>query len=236
MNQQDQHKLLNNLYQKGNQEQPPAALDELILKQAQQSNQMENTSRELNKKNNWQPWLAAASVVLAIPMIWLLTQNQELSQDIGQIQSFESQAVKSQEVAPKAEAFASDTVIQTEQRNTTTGNHIKPIPSSAPSPMADSQQASEEQAETSITGKPIDQQSVQANKTLLLNEFKAKKRSLKPNNLDPIMALEIQQFNQLIEQGDVDSAEQLLNSIMLDHPDFDYQDLLSELATKKSKQ
>lgn len=64
---------IDQLYQEGNKAQPPKALDESILTQAEQSNQPTRQSR-------LRPWLAAASVLFTVPFLWLILQQPEIQQ------------------------------------------------------------------------------------------------------------------------------------------------------------
>jgi len=219
-------------------------LDDLILKHAQQSKQIENRTASYKTKNNWRPWLAAASVVLVVPMIWLLTQNQQLSQDFGQLQSKEVQPKTTQDASPKAEkSFADNAGIEAEMSEqdseeqgkiTITDSRIRSEPE-APAPMADLQDMIEQQGQRSITGKPIDQESLQANKELLMNEFKVKKRTIKPSTMDPLMALEYEQFGRYLERGEIEAADQLLTEMQENWSDFDFEDMIYRLAEAEVK-
>ena len=64
-------KIIDELYKMGHRDLPPSSLDNTILNKA-------HSSQILTPRNHWRPWLAAASVVFAIPMIWYITQNNEL--------------------------------------------------------------------------------------------------------------------------------------------------------------
>jgi hypothetical protein len=236
MNNKDEDQILSDLYQQGNQEQPPKALDDLILKQAQQSQLATSKS-----KHSWRPWLAAASVVLVLPMIWLLTQQQQLSSELKPIQPPTSQAAETLNAAPKAEeAFAADADMEAEAMDhdqaeygkiTVTGSRLKAAPESpAAAPMVDYQDLIEQQGQRSITGKPIDQQSLQANKELLMDEFKAKKRTIKPSTMDPLMLLEYEQFGRYLDEGNIEAADQLLTEMQENWPDFDFEDMIYRLA------
>jgi len=228
MNQQDEDKILNQMYQAANQEQPPEALDELILKHAQ-------STQRPTKTKSWQPWLAAASVVLVIPMIWLLTQNQQLTKDLASHHLPENQPTEINDAPPKTGTVMNSISVDQEQSpSKATDSQSKPAPSpTMPSAVAQTREAESQQSATDQASK---QRSINTNKTLLMNEFKAKKKTIKPGNLDPIMALELQQFNQYLEQGETESAELLLNTMMQDYPDFEFQAMLNQLNSQKSKQ
>ena len=248
MNNQDEDKILNDLYQQANQELPPAALDDLILKQAQQAKQIDSKASS-TIKTHWRPWLAAASVVLVIPMIWLLTQNPQLSQDMGQIENPVVQPKVASDTTPQTEkVMANDAGMEaelavptkltqsaeTEQAKSTTASSARQEPAAAPAPMADLQEIIEQQGQRAITGNPINQESLQANKALLMNEFKAKKRSIKPSTMDPLMALEYEQFGRYLQQGEIEAADQLLTEMQERWPEFDYEDMIYRLAAAEA--
>lgn len=233
MNQQNEDNILNRLYQDANQEQPPAALDDLILKHAQYSSASKISKQRLN---NWQPWLAAASVVLVIPMIWLLTQNQDLTNEMAPIQDTEIHPAKAKKTLPKAESAAQESGLDAEQSEINVKRSrisTEPTPIAAPVPTLDAPQASAEQNQRSIDEKSINQQSLKANQAMLMDEFKAKKKTIKQSNMEPIMALELQQFHQYIEQGQFESAKLLLDEMIKTYPDFEFQDLINQLNSEK---
>ncbi len=244
MNHADEDKILNDLYQQANQEQPPKALDDVILQHAEQS--LSNEGRQVSTPitKNWQPWLAAASVVLVIPMIWLLTQNQELTSGLEHTQSFESKPSPTIDAKLKSESVADDVGIEadTEEMEAFEPNEspvVNHAVSKPPAPKAvsvnDLQAIIEQQGQRSITGKPIDRESLQANKELLLGELKAKKRTIKPSNMDPLMTLEYEQFGRYLEQGKIEAADQLLTEMQENWPEFDYEDMIYRLATAEIK-
>lgn len=252
-NNEHKDKVLNDLYQQANQEQPPAALDEIILKQAKQAQSGLNKSTANKSKNNWRPWLAAASVVLVLPLIWFLTQNQAIMPEFDSAQSIEAPKPSAKQPSTKPgtqqetninEAFADDLNMESAAENellemdqdgqedqgriTVTGSRARTEP--APAPMLDLEDKLEQQTQRSISGKPINQESLNANKKLLKDEFKAKKRTIKPSNMDPLMALEYEQFGRYLEQGEIEKADQLLTDMQENWPDFDFEDMIYRLA------
>lgn len=245
MNTNDEDKLLTDLYRQANQEQPPVALDDLILKHAQQSNQKKT---DIQSKSSWRLWVAAASVVLVIPMIWLLTQNQQLSEDMGPLTSSDAHPKKTMDATPKAEPSMADDAgmvdkpsrqpartekdTEREEKLTVTGSRIvqSDPESPAPAPMANLQEMIEQQGQQSITGRPIDQDSLQANKELLMDEFKSKKRTIKPSSMEPLMLLEYEQFARYLEQGEIEAADQLLTQMQENWPDYDFEDMIYRLV------
>jgi hypothetical protein len=242
MNNQDEDKIINDLYQQGNQEQPPKALDDLILKHAEHSTHQSQQPAAVKSKNNWRPWLAAASVVLVMPLIWLLTQNQELSQDFGQTQSLESKSKEQLETAPSIDnAFADDDIeayetddqdFEEQGKITVTGARMRQEPAAAPMPALE--EVIGDGVQRSITGKPIDFDSLQANQKILKDELKAKKRTIKPSTMDPLMALEYEQFGRYLERGEFDAADQLLTEMQENWPDFDFEDMIYRLAAAEA--
>ncbi|KAA3651969.1 MAG: hypothetical protein DWP95_00295 [Proteobacteria bacterium] len=62
---------LHQLYQSGNKAQPPKNLDAAILAHAEQAFKPTRLGR-------MRPWLAAASVLLTVPILWLMLQQPEL--------------------------------------------------------------------------------------------------------------------------------------------------------------
>jgi len=244
MNNEHEDNLLHDLYQQGNKELPPAALDDIILNQAKQAKRNHTTSNKSHSKKSWRPWLAAASVVLVLPMVWFLTQNQQITPDFGSASS-----VETPKPTAKKEAFTNDTIAEegasykpqpeaelaemddaSQDRITVTGNRMRSEPAESPAPVLDLEDKIETQALRSISGKPIDQESLQANMQILKDEFKAKKRTIKPSTMDPLMALEYEQFGRYLELGDIEKADQLLTEMQESWPDFDFEDMIYRLA------
>ncbi len=241
MNHTDEDKILNDLYQQANQEQPPKALDDVILQHAEQSLSNEGQQVSTHTAKNWRPWLAAASVVMVLPLIWLLTQNQELTSDLGQIQTIEPKPRPSIGPKLKSESVADDAGVESDtmemeafkpNENTAVNRAISSPPvSEAVSANNDLSAIIEQEVQHSITGRPIDHESLQANKELLLGELKAKKRTIKPSTMDPLMALEYEQFGRYLEQGKIEAADQLLTEMQDNWPEFDFEDMIYRLAT-----
>ncbi|MCX7555010.1 hypothetical protein OS175_14130 [Marinicella sp. S1101] len=253
MNNENEDQRITDLLRADN-EQPPKALDDAILKYAK-SSQTENQNVEAkNKKRDWKPWLAAASVVLVMPLLWLMSQNESL------IQSKETSVMPQAAPQPSAKSMGTPAL---EQRNeqrfeqalesahadfvddeqeqlneedkiTVSGSRIKSALDEAqaePAAYIDQfEQVMEVESQRSITGRMIDHESVEANKALLKDELKAKKRTIKPSNMDPLMALEYAQFGRYLEQGQFDLADQLLTEMQENWPDFDYEDMIYRLA------
>lgn len=71
MNHKDPH--IDQLYQKGDKTQPPKSIDDAILAHAEQAHQSTRLGR-------LRPWLAAASVLFALPILWLMLEQPELQQ------------------------------------------------------------------------------------------------------------------------------------------------------------
>ncbi len=221
---------LDELYKNANQDQPSKQLDDLILQHAMQS---EPSVR--HTKRRWQPWFATASVLLAVPMIWLLTQNQQLVE-----QNFNSD-LKPTEIShptPQSEPPAmpaNDTVKYTNEPMEAPIVPKRSAIESAAQPLTESTQTDQESRKISVTGEPIDQQSLSSNKQLLMDELKTKKRSLKRSNMTPMMALETAQFNEYIAAGKWQAAEQLLMELETNWPDFDFSELEAQLNALKDQ-
>ncbi len=221
---------LNDLYKNANQDQPSKQLDDLILQHAMQS---EPSARYT--KRRWQPWFAAASVLLAVPMIWLLTQNQQL---VEQNYNSDPNPTEVSHPTPQPEPPAMPANDTGKYTNEPMEVPIVPKRSSiesATQPLTESRQADEESRKTSVTGEPINQQSLTANKKLLMDELKTKKRSLKRSNMTPMMALETAQFNEYVAAGNWQAAEQLLMELKTNWPDFDFSELAAQLNALKDQ-
>ncbi|GAA4810086.1 hypothetical protein GCM10011365_14990 [Marinicella pacifica] len=64
---------IDQLYQEGNKAQPPKDIDDAIMARAQQANQP-------TRLGPLRPWLAAASILFAVPILWLMLGQPELQQ------------------------------------------------------------------------------------------------------------------------------------------------------------
>lgn len=229
MNQSDDEKLLNDLYHQGHDEEPPKAIDALILQQAKQSNQPSH------KHNNWRPWLAAASVVLVMPIIWLLVQNEQLMEQATTVPTIESNEPKPAKVARKeAKPQVAEEYMMAPAESERPANEPAAPAVDMGADTIDLQDT-EDQGKITVTGSRIkredlETESVKANRQVLMNEFKAKKKTLKQSNLDPILALELQQFEQYLELGEFEQATQLLQEMQEREPDFDYSELEQRLV------
>ena len=257
MTQSSDDKLLTELYKAGENNAPPAHLDAAILNQAKSDQRRKATGQ------SWRPWLAAASVVLVIPMIWLLSQQDQLIETATQsLPSSTTEPVDSvaknkasaaeqgtmddsfADAIPEAEADrqwkAPSAAVSLEQRNSTPKSvaikdleeqlQATPEPSSAP---AEALQDSD--TLISITGNRISRAAVEAKKEQLKAELQAPKKTIKASTMDPLMALEYAQFNRYLEQQQFDQADQLLTDLQERYPDFDYEDMIYQLAIAEAK-
>ncbi|MCB1583747.1 MAG: hypothetical protein KDI92_11830 [Xanthomonadales bacterium] len=237
MNQSDDDNILNELYQQSHDEQPPKTLDNLILRQAKLSNRASKPTK------SWRPWLAAASVALVMPMIWLLIQNNQLLEQTSSLSPLESpkpqSAKPAKELRKQTNQAAAEPVLEEEAQNAPVES-IEPAVTAADIAIEsdDSHEYLQEDFQDKkvvVTGSRIKRESletdsVKANRELLMNEFKVKKKTLKQSNLDPILALELQRFDQYLEQEKIEQATQLLQEMMEREPDFDYSELEQRLA------
>ncbi len=247
MNNKTEDQILTELLRDAN-EQPPKALDDLILNQAKVNNNAAANAKI--QKRDWKPWLAAASVALVMPLLWMITNNEELTHtkevlSTPQITPKPSTELDQSLTRPES-TFSDADFVGHEQEQlhdmgeiTITGSRIKQTIDEAQEEPATYIEIFDESIETesqrSITGKVIDQESLETNKVLLKNELKAKKRTIKPSNMNPLMALEYEQFGRYLEQGQFDLADQLLTEMQDNWPDFDFEDMIYRLAEAETK-
>jgi hypothetical protein len=104
------------------------------------------------------------------------------------------------------------------------------VTTAAPVPLDQLDQLIEQQGHISITGRPIDEASLRANQQFLLDELKGQKRPINPSTMSPLMALEYEQFGRYLERGEFSLADQLLTDMQESWPDYDYEDMIYQLA------
>lgn len=238
--------IINDLYQastkgSGN-EQPPAALDQLIKNAAQDSLKPKQAK---TKGNNRTMWMAAASVAMVVPLLYWLTftvQPTDMQQSADYFPQAEMDSVAAPkpavQAAPKAdkkvaaerkaaqtyEALADD--MDTDQQNipeqgkiTVTGSRI--MHDTEDDNFAETEMAEEQLGEAAAEPAPMP--SLERNRALLKSEFKAKKQRINKDSIaDPMMALEWQQLQQYIDQGDKVKAQALLATMRVDWPNYDF--------------
>jgi len=220
MSNHKEDKIWRKLYQQSKNEQPPKAIDDLILQHAK----AEITKNKSFSRNKWRPWLAAASVVLVLPLIWLLTQNNEL---------IDTEALDTPMLAPKPiQAAPVEQGIEVELIELDDLKEYEEMEQAAPS-TTQRKSATADIIESTATNSRLKAESLNANRHLLMDELKASKKTIKQQNLDPIMALELQQFHQYIENNQLEMAEQLLADMRHSYPDFNYDELIHLLAETK---
>lgn len=234
MNPNDDDKVLQEIYRSGNDDQPPAQLDQIILQHAQQSHATKS------KLRSWRPWLAAASVVLVLPMIWILVQNEQLlDRAAPNAQLTQPQKPKPAKELNKQEFHSEpEPVLEEEVQMAPAESNQPAAPSADMASEADDATLEDTYGKITVTGSRIrredpeslETESVKANREILLNELKTKKKSLKQSNLDPILAMELQRFDMYLEEGKIDQAAQLLQEMQEREPDFDYSELEQRLA------
>ena len=103
---------IDQLYQEGKKAHPPKSLDEVILAQAEQSNQPTRQGRQ-------RPWLAAASVLFTVPFLWLILQQPEIQQarqESLQPKPAPSMPVTEDSVQPDVQARSDQSAEDTEPR------------------------------------------------------------------------------------------------------------------------
>lgn len=199
------HQIINDLYQTGNNDEPPEFIDKIIHDHA----------KSPVKRNNWRPWLAAASILLTVPLFVFLSLQPAL---------LEAPATES--IITNEDSGSNESIHMTEElpsrEHMSNAQELAPAPASA---------IAEEDSEVVVHQSTTS--SLESNRNLLKEELRAQKRSLKPANLTPILALEIQQFEQFIEEGLWDQAQTLLEQMKVNYPDYSFQSLDEALAQQK---
>ena len=255
----DKH-TIDQLYQ-STAEGPPKHLDQAILQHAKA--QQRPQPRQLR---SWRPWLAAASVVLVLPFIWMLTLQPELTQsnqldaspqtpptEVIDVQLDAETSQRARRVPSKPKVAQPDlNAIREEMAPAAEMELMAPaVMAPEPSIPADFVESMEadlsgsatkddmalqetEESAIVVTGSRLKASPLQRNQALLKDEFKAAKKSLKPSNLTPTLALELEQFEALLEQGEWRQAEELLNTMQTRDPDFDYGELVERLAALRA--
>ena len=140
-------KILHDLMQDNNQELPPAELDRSILQQAR-------LSTSGNHKPNYKPWMAAASVVLVLPMVWFLSQNQELTHANNAIQPEPAATPESDFVGEATQMDAEYDSQVKEEEALAPRAMARPKPTTPQAVSDNLQKIIEEQGTLSITGQP----------------------------------------------------------------------------------
>jgi hypothetical protein len=231
MSHTEEDKLLSKLYRQSSQEQPPATLDELILQHASQSHHRDKPGR------SWRPWLAAASVVLVVPLIWLLTQDTALLESGKPPTTLSLPAAEPATGEPTDDAEAADSsaapapVVAAPVMEAQTAE-----PAAPPADAAMMEEEVAEPARIQVTGSRVRSESLALNKQLLIEQATGGKRPLKPDSMGPELALLYQQFNRYLNEGQLDFAEAVLNDMQQSHPEFDYVDLLNRLEQARGQQ
>ncbi|WP_154224451.1 hypothetical protein [Marinicella rhabdoformis] len=244
---------INDLYQdsikgQGN-EQPPAALDQLIQQAAKDSL---NAHSVVTKKGNRSMWMAAASVALVAPLLYWLTLNLSPT-EVQQAEDYFRQADMESVAQPKPAAQAppkadkkmaakeevladeydlDEQIIQEQGKITVTGSRIMRNPKAENDGADDEAKYEPVLAEESqsVEAESPAKLSLQRNKALLKSEFKAKKQRISKDSIaDPMMALEWQQLQQYIAQGEKAQAQALLATMQVDWPDYDFNELIEAI-------
>ena len=222
------------------------------------------TTNQPHQMRSWRPWLAAASVALALPLVWLLTQQPELTQSVAldaapQTPEVEVIDVRLDEAAkqrqrriPQKPKVAQPDLDALREEMAPAPEMEMPAPAvMAPEPsipaefseLMEADLAGAAPADAQVDAEtPLDdtlgsaqRASMERNQALLKDELKAAKKSLKPSNLTPTLALELERFELLLEQGEWQQAETLLNAMQERDPDFDYGELVERLAVLRGE-
>lgn len=230
---------IKDLYQDQAKDQPPKALDDVILQAAQASMPPESKSKPQQRSNKTM-WMAAASVALVTPLLlWISIQvtptsiqradeyfpeKESVEQAMPAPKPASSQPAEPAAVAPAREqrqSEADDEAFIDRNKITVTGSRIKR--SDVEENMNEAEFDLMEDAAEGVNSNQTIQAEVVRNQALLKSEFKAKKQRLEKNTIaDPMMALEWQQLLQHIEQGEKTKAQALLQSLQAQWPDYDY--------------
>lgn len=212
----DDEKVLKELYFEMDLDQPPADLDQIILAQA---------SSNKKPSRHFKSWLAAASMVLVFPLVWLITQQVDTYHDdpVSKDQNFDPSPV-----VPQAEKTHQSTTTYQHSipQGTDAEERSEPVAMSAPAAILPPQSKDSQNSDNRLQDTS---DSFAANKQLLLDELSAGKRKPSEKNLTPQMILKIEQLNQLIENKHWAEAQSLLDELQSSHPEYDfseYQNLL----------
>lgn len=114
---------IDQLYQKGGKTQPPKSIDDAILAHAEQAHQSTRLGR-------LRPWLAVASVLFALPILWLMLEQPELQQSMQESlhpEPVPSISMSDEKPQPQAAAPAADPQDQepTQGAITVTGSRVR---------------------------------------------------------------------------------------------------------------
>ena len=102
-------------------------------------------------------------------------------------------------------------------------------------PMTNLQDVIEEQGHISITGQPIDTESLAAKKAQIISDAVGQKKPINPGTMDPLMLLEYAQFGRYLDLGQFDLADELLTEMQENWPEYDFEDMIFQLALAESQ-
>jgi len=165
------------------------------------------------KSKQWLLWLLT-STVLAVMAIWLWSKSNKPPTAI------QTEMPTTGLTKPSNEQAVADSFID----NSDEGAEEAPVA------LDELDQLLEQQTHISITGRPIDEASLRANQRQLLEDLKGQKRPINPSTMGPLMALEHAQFGRYLERGEFMLADQLLTEMQASWPDYDYEDMIYQLA------
>jgi hypothetical protein len=244
---------LHQLYQSGDQAQPPKSIDDAILARAEQAHQTTRLGR-------LRPWLAAASILFAVPILWLMLEQPELQQ--AREESLKPEPVPSAPMSvdrPKTDANAksgpaTDDIYSQDQlteqgKITVTGSRIKrqdpesdatglEAPSVAEKKPATSQQAKQEtqeltelkaerdpSAEDNMHSSPASYAPTSAEMQQSSESIVDLIEQLKPQEMSETEQALWQDLQRQIDLQQWQQSEQSLKHLTKHHPDIDFNDL-----------
>lgn len=222
MNHTEDDKILKKLYQQSQQQLPPESLDDLILQQASQSHHREKRGR------NWRPWLAAASVVLVVPLIWVMTQSPNMLETTDSRPTINLPQPNNQSTAAKPAPMAADaTPPAAEPEPPVKAAEVPVTTMPEASTMADEQAPQANRIQ--VTGSRLRTDPALAQKQLLIEQLTGGKRTFNPEKLNPDLALLYKQFEQHLKSGQLELAEEILDEMYDAYPEYDFEPLWLKL-------
>lgn len=222
---------LSKLYRQAKQQQPPVELDELIIQHASQSHHREKPG------HNWRPWLTAASVLLVVPMIWMISREETILADSEPQTHFGQPVSEPLAIEEAADALPAESIADEWPATPPALTPAKPEPM-APlaADMASMDEQTDQPSRVQVTGNRLSNPSVSMNKMRLIEEATGGKKPLNPELMDPELALLFQQFERYLDEGQLDRAASILSDMQASHPAFDYSDLVRRLEQVRSNQ
>lgn len=250
MNHKDPH--IDQLYQKGDKTQPPKSIDDAILAHAEQAHQSTRLGR-------LRPWLAVASVLFALPILWLMLEQPELQQ--ARQESLQPEPIPSAPVSnqsPKPDV-KSKPATSAEDRNaqdkiTVTGSRIKrqesesdmaglEAPITAAKSRAATKEAHQEFSELKAEQEPLAEDSLQSAPAILPvnNQLQQIPKSIsdlieriKPEKLTETEQTLWQDLEQQIAHQQWQKSQKTMQQLKETHPEINFDPLQLKLKRLSS--